>query len=113
MPRPSAPSFSSIEREIRALRSGRIGHSIRTMESVIAEETVGLAYMAVLLSIFAGVSAVFSTVGVYDAQGQIRYAHAALVDITARKMAEIAERDQRNQNGSSSDRGAVHGPHAK
>jgi hypothetical protein len=54
-----------IEREIRALRGGRIGHSIRTMERVITDEMVGLAYMAVLLSVFASVSAVFSTVGVY------------------------------------------------
>ena len=54
-----------IEREIRALRAGRIGHSIRTMERVITDEMAGLAYMAVLLSIFAAVSAVFSTVGVY------------------------------------------------
>ena len=38
----------------------------------------------------------FSTVGVYDQQGKLNHAHAALVDISARKQFEMAERDQRN-----------------
>jgi diguanylate cyclase (GGDEF)-like protein/PAS domain S-box-containing protein len=37
----------------------------------------------------------FSIVGVHDEQGSLLRAHCALVDITARKRAEISERDQR------------------
>ncbi len=38
----------------------------------------------------------FSTVGVFDEQGSLLRSHSALIDITARKHAENAERDQRN-----------------
>jgi diguanylate cyclase (GGDEF)-like protein/PAS domain S-box-containing protein len=37
----------------------------------------------------------FSTVAIYDEQGGMASAHSALVDISARKRAETAERDQR------------------
>lgn len=39
---------------------------------------------------------VFSTVSVYDSDGELMRSHSALVDITARKRAETAERDQRS-----------------
>lgn len=38
----------------------------------------------------------FSTVGVMDRAGKLHHAHAALVDISSRKLVERAERDQRN-----------------
>lgn len=41
------------------------------------------------------VDALFSAVSVFDAQGLLLYTHSAVTDITARKRAEAAERDQR------------------
>jgi PAS domain S-box-containing protein len=41
------------------------------------------------------VDVLFSAVSVFDDQDQLMYTHSAIVDITARKRAEAAERDQR------------------
>lgn len=41
------------------------------------------------------VDALFSAVSVFDDQGRLRYTHSTIIDITARKRAEAAERDQR------------------
>jgi len=41
------------------------------------------------------IDALFSAVSVFDAQGRLLYTYSAIIDITARKRAEAAERDQR------------------
>jgi len=41
------------------------------------------------------IDALFSAISVFDEEGQLLYTHSSIVDITARKLAEAAERDQR------------------
>lgn len=47
------------------MKLGRFPVQTQTMNQVVVESTVGLAYVATLLAVFAVVSLAFSTVGIY------------------------------------------------
>lgn len=61
----SASAVPLMNSQIAGMRLGRFPFRTSTMEALIVESTIGLAYVATLLTVFATASLVFSLVGIY------------------------------------------------